>query len=65
VLAFVNNLNPVWHELDFPYFCFMLDQMADLAEESLNDLIHAADWLEQCWLPLQLDGLIEVSLPEF
>jgi hypothetical protein len=43
----------------------MLDQMADLAEESLNDLIHAADWLEQCWLPLQLDGLIEVSLPEF
>src|SRR5918997_6307441 len=60
VLVSVGNLDPVWHELNFPYFCVILDHMIDLVEETLNDLIHTADWLDQCWLPVQLDGLIKV-----
>ena len=50
--------------VDVQYFSVVLNEPTDFAYEAIDDLVHAADWLEECRLPLVFKRLVEAVLPE-
>src|SRR6185295_858908 len=50
--------------VDVQHFRVVLNETTNFVYKAIDDLVHAADWLEQCRLPLVLERLVKAMLPE-
>src|SRR5215213_3436809 len=50
--------------LDVQHFGVVLNEAPDFTHEAINDLVHAAHWLEECRLPFIFERLVKAMLPE-
>ena len=64
-LAIANSYSySVSARVDVQHFGVVLNESTDFAYEAIDDLVHAADWLKECRLPLVFKRLVEAMLPE-
>src|SRR5205807_2059518 len=60
----VGDLDAGLLEADVDHLAAVADELADLALEALDDLVHAAHRLEEGGLPFEVEGLVELVVPE-